>query len=89
MTNGELAMNLQTALDAHREKSGAARAPEVNAALARTAEILRNDGAIERALGVGSHAPDFTLPNAVGNDVSLGGLLNRGPVVLAFYRGGW
>ena len=81
--------NLQTALNEQLERSGAKRSPEVKAALAETAKILRADGAIERALGVGSTAPEFTLPNAVGNDVSLGGLLKQGPVVVAFYRGGW
>lgn len=34
-------------------------------------------------------APNFTLPNATGNPVTLYELLNRGPVVLNFYRGGW
>jgi hypothetical protein len=81
--------NLQTVLNEQLERSRGKRSPEVNAALAQTAKILRADGAIERALGVGSTAPEFTLPNAVGNDVSLGALLDQGPVVVAFYRGGW
>lgn len=89
MTNREPPAGLQDALDAHLEKSNASRSPELVAALGGTAKVLRESGAVERALGVGSRAPDFTLPNAIGNDVSLGGLLNRGPVVLAFYRGGW
>lgn len=38
---------------------------------------------------VGAHAPDFTLPDSTGEHVSLSSLLSRGPVVLAFYRGGW
>ena len=37
----------------------------------------------------GERAPDFTLTNARGAQVTLSGLLARGPVVLAFYRGGW
>jgi peroxiredoxin len=45
---------------------------------------------IERnALGVGATAPDFSLPDAHGAQVQLRGLLARGPVVLAFYRGAW
>ncbi|MGI9659853.1 MAG: hypothetical protein ACR2OD_13160 [Gaiellaceae bacterium] len=83
------ALTLQERLDAHLEKSKASRAPEVNAALAATAEHLRSQGAVERALGVGATAPDFTLPNALGADVSLAGLLDNGPVVVAWYRGGW
>ena len=42
-----------------------------------------------RALGVGDVAPDFALPDATGRDVRLSDLLERGPVVLTFYRGAW
>ncbi|KAA0211177.1 peroxiredoxin [bacterium] len=34
---------------------------------------------------VGDVAPDFTLPDAAGNPVSLKDLLGRGPLVLAFF----
>ncbi|MDY6978844.1 MAG: peroxiredoxin-like family protein [Pseudomonadota bacterium] len=40
-------------------------------------------------LDVGMKAPDFTLPNAFGEPVSLYGQLKNGPVVLVFYRGAW
>jgi peroxiredoxin len=40
-------------------------------------------------LKAGEKAPDFTLPNSMGNDVSLSKSLEEGPVVLTFYRGGW
>jgi peroxiredoxin len=40
-------------------------------------------------LDVGSRAPDFTLPNAFGEPVSLADALAEGPVVLTFYRGAW
>ncbi len=43
----------------------------------------------ENALKVGSKAPDFTLANALGLNVSLNSLLEQGPVVLTWYRGGW
>jgi peroxiredoxin len=41
------------------------------------------------ALGVDDRAPDFALPNARGQLVRLGDLLQQGPVVLVFYRGVW
>jgi peroxiredoxin len=41
------------------------------------------------ALKEGDHAPNFRLPNAQGGSIELDGLLERGPVVLAFYRGQW
>ena len=40
-------------------------------------------------LEVGEKAPDFRLPNAAGQDVSLEERLSQGPVVLTFYRGAW
>lgn len=43
----------------------------------------------EASVTVGSIAPDFTLPDATGNKVSLSDLLGAGPVVLTLYRGGW
>ncbi len=36
-------------------------------------------------LAVGSRAPEFTLPDQDGRDVSLTSLLNNGPLVLFFY----
>ncbi|UCE88095.1 MAG: AhpC/TSA family protein, partial [Pseudomonadota bacterium] len=41
------------------------------------------------AVKVGNLAPDFTLPNVHGQAISLHGALQKGPVVLNFYRGGW
>lgn len=40
-------------------------------------------------LKVGEKAPDFTLPNTLGQQVSLSSLLVQGSVVLSFYRGTW
>jgi peroxiredoxin len=41
------------------------------------------------ALAVGARAADFELPNAQGHRVRLADRLERGPVVLIFYRGAW
>ncbi len=41
------------------------------------------------ALQKGELAPDFSLPNATGQTVSLSGLLRNGLVALTFYRGAW
>lgn len=40
-------------------------------------------------LEVGEKAPDFALPNAMGEEVRLSDRLADGPVVLTFYRGAW
>lgn len=42
-----------------------------------------------RAIQTGDTAPDFVLPNASGDSIRLYTLLDNGPVVLSFYRGGW
>ena len=52
-------------------------------------EELRSSFALEAAVGVGDAAPDFTLPDAQGKPVALSGLLQQGPAVVTFYRGGW
>jgi hypothetical protein len=43
----------------------------------------------EKALAVGSRAPGFALPPSTGGTWSLGNALQRGPVVIVFYRGHW
>ncbi|MGL4850252.1 MAG: peroxiredoxin-like family protein [Clostridium sp.] len=43
----------------------------------------------QTALSTGDMAPDFTLSNANGDTVSLSAFLEKGPVVITFYRGGW
>lgn len=34
-------------------------------------------------------APDFSLPDQTGKEVTLDSLLDKGPAVLVFYRGYW
>ena len=42
-----------------------------------------------KGLSVGDTAPDFTLPNAFGNKISLSEMLKSGIVIIKFYRGEW
>lgn len=42
-----------------------------------------------KGLKKGDKAPNFTLPDAAGNSVSLDEQLKQGPVILTFYRGNW
>lgn len=62
---------------------------ETAATLRASAMALEHAGLTEHALKAGDLAPDFNLPNQAGKLVSLYGLLERGPVVLTFFRGGW
>ena len=41
------------------------------------------------AIAVGESAPNFELPNQEGQATSLVALLEKGPVVVTFYRGSW
>ena len=50
---------------------------------------VKKSGVLEKALKVGDKAPDFELPNASGKTVKLSSLLERGPVVVTWYRGAW
>lgn len=47
------------------------------------------DAGIAPGLAIGDTAPDFTLPDASGEPVTLSDRLADGAVVLSFYRGDW
>ena len=51
-------------------------------------EIMSSDFG-DNALNEGATASDFTLPNLKGEATQLSTLLDEGPVVINFYRGGW
>ncbi len=50
---------------------------------------VRSSGVLDHALKVNDSAPDFSLPDAFGREISLRTLLRTGPVVISFYRGEW
>jgi len=51
--------------------------------------VLEATNILENAIKTGDSFPDFTLPNAKGEYITLSNLLKEGKVVLTFYRGGW
>ena len=57
--------------------------------MARADAELSEKQVLKNVLKVGDTAPNFNLPNATGNTVSLENVLSRGPAVVVFYRGGW
>lgn len=63
--------------------------PEVLNLMLDTTRRLVDSGIAEKSLHVGEQAPDFELPNPEGDKINLHSLLEKGPVVLNFYRGGW
>ena len=82
-------MSLQKKLDAFKELFKVQAPPGAFDAFARSTKELIESGQAERAVQAGDPAPDFTLTDQNGNDVALTDLLDKGPVVLSFYRGVW
>ena len=74
----EIERQLLTAIDA-----------EERTALAGAIERLRMLQIVEQGLAEGDLLPDFALPDTSGQVVSSADLLDRGPLVLAFFRGPW
>src|SRR3954454_13248950 len=56
---------------------------------AQTIADLIASGLSASALKEGDVAPDFVLPDTHGHVLALKTLLDRGPVVISFYRGSW
>lgn len=84
-----VAESLQERLDARSAEFAGKAAPELMASQAAALNALREAEVAENALGVGDSAPDFMLKDHEGKEVGLHALLQNGPVILTWYRGGW
>jgi peroxiredoxin len=62
---------------------------EVLAIHARVVRELRQSGMADHALGIGSQAPKFDLPDQHGTPVSSSDALAKGPLAVCFIRGRW
>ena len=82
-------MSLQDKLDEYKAEFESSLPPEALAIMHRATDDLRHSGIMERVLKIGDHAPEFALPNAQGQIVSSAKLLEKGPLVVSFYRGVW
>ncbi|MBN1916497.1 MAG: dienelactone hydrolase family protein [Verrucomicrobia bacterium] len=80
---------LQPKLDEIGPRSRAGSSAETRAVFAAAIDKLAKSGILEKATNVGDTAPLFELPDASGKTVKLADLLKQGPVVIAWYRGGW
>jgi len=63
--------------------------PERIAAAENAISEVADSGILDKAINLGDKAPNFTLPDALGNSVSLYDELAKGPVILTWYRGSW
>jgi len=84
-----MSTSLKSALDRFRLEFTGTIPPEIVGAMARADADLAASGLAARALSAGQIAPDFALRDARGETVRLSRLLQDGPVVVSFYRGGW
>jgi peroxiredoxin len=76
-------------LDARKAKFVEMATPERIAAAENAISEVADSGILEKAINLGDKAPNFTLPDALGNSVSLYDELTKGPVILTWYRGSW
>jgi len=76
-------------LEARKDRFLEMAPPDRVAATTAAIEEIAASGILEKAIKKGDKAPDFTLPNAVGESVSLYEELEKGPVILTWYRGSW
>jgi len=63
--------------------------PEVVSTLLKGVADLVADHVDKDALSVGEKLPAFSLPDASGKTISSAKLLEKGPLVISFYRGNW
>jgi peroxiredoxin len=63
--------------------------PEIQAIHARVIAELKDLGIAGRTLALGVRAPDFVLHDHNGKPVSSAELLNRGRLIICFFRGRW
>ena len=82
-------MELQKEIEQFKEEAFRGIPEGTLKAMADGIEELRLQKVAQNCLKKGNKAPDFTLPNVRGENVSLYHFLHNGPVVLSFYRGGW
>jgi len=80
---------LAKALSARTEEAKSVIPEDVQVIMNEATDELTRSDIINQTLKVGQRAPNFELKNAVGERVKLSKLLEDGPVVLSFYRGGW
>ena len=81
--------SLQKELEAKKQKWMDGASEEKVALYERGIQEIRDEGILTSAIHEGQIAPDFELKNDRGEWISLEDKLEKGPVILTWYRGGW
>ncbi|MGD6815952.1 peroxiredoxin-like family protein [Metabacillus sp. 84] len=84
MTQQSLGGQFQQYLEKFKKNASAKTQEDMEKAIRELEESEEGKG-----LKVGDQVPDFILPDAQGNEVSIANVLKKGPAVITFYRGGW
>lgn len=80
-------MSLKEHLAALKAKSSPP--PEIAAVMQRSKADLAASGLVEKTPKTGDTAPEVVLPNLYGDSVSSAKMLDKGPLILHFFRGAW
>jgi peroxiredoxin len=82
-------MSLQESIADYKEVFKQKAPANVQELMKLATQTLADSGIENNAPKVSEPLPTFSLPNQNGDDVSLNKLLETGPVIITFYRGGW
>ncbi|MBB1384875.1 AhpC/TSA family protein [Pseudoalteromonas sp. SG45-5] len=82
-------MSLKAQIDAYNIQKEAKLPADVLALMNTTNEELIAQHIKDNALQTGQKVENFSLENHKGENVKLADLLQKGPVIISFYRGGW
>lgn len=82
-------MNLPEAIRKQKEELSKGVSQETATLMNDAVSDLKQSGILENCLQQGAKAPYFRLEDAHGNLVSLPDFLDKGPVILKFFRGDW
>lgn len=82
-------LSLEQELEQRRTSSEKNIPSEKYAVMKASTESLKAQHLSKKALKTGNHFKHFKLPNAAGSTINSKDLLENGPLVISFYRGGW
>jgi hypothetical protein len=82
-------MSLKNKLDETRAASVKRRSDAARAILQRATDDLRASGILAAVVGNGQSMPAFVGTSHDGCEIASASLLQRGPLVLSFFRGHW
>ena len=82
-------MSLQKSLEEFQCQMALSLPKEVLEILSRSTSFLQEQNLAKGAHKEGDRFPEFKLTDSEGVTHSLAHLLDRGPIIVSFYRGGW